>query len=198
MKDVSFLVSRTSTRERYDKRGIIFHSDKHLGAINMTAPTRPITCQATHCGPTSSGSRDWASDLGYRVIYYYVLYITLFGSWHSCYIPANTISWINVGFMLGHPISFQRLSKSNDCLRKDILKSIIRGMLRDAYSVALCHFCCLPCGFEHRLVYDFQRNIMFLPSHSWRHCFDVVSFYWAKYFTLFQMLHLTQVKMSTW
>ena len=33
--------------------------------------------------------------------------------------------------------------------------------------MALCRCRCLPCGFESRLVQDFQRNIMFLPSQSW-------------------------------
>ena len=32
-----------------------------------------------------------------------------------------------------------------------------------------------PCGFESRLVQDFQRNIMFLPSQYWDIGFNVVS-----------------------
>ena len=41
---------------------------------------------------------------------------------------------------------------------------------------------CLPCGFESRLVQDFQRNIMFLPSRYW----DIVSMLcpWARNLTL--------------
>ena len=37
------------------------------------------------------------------------------------------------------------------------------------------------CRFESRLVQDFQRNIMFLPSQSW----DIVKMLcpWAKHFT---------------
>ena len=46
---------------------------------------------------------------------------------------------------------------------------------------ALCRCRCLPSGFESRLVQDFQRNIMFLPSQSW----DIVKMVcpWARHFT---------------
>ena len=57
-----------------------------------------------------------------------------------------------------------------------------QGTWRNGYSVALCRCRCLPCGFAFRLVQDFQRNIMFLPSQSW----DIVKMEcpWARYFTL--------------
>ena len=58
----------------------------------------------------------------------------------------------------------------------------VRGTWRNGYSVALCQCRCLSCGFEYRLVRDFQRNIMFLPSQSW----DIVRMVcpWARHFTL--------------
>ena len=48
--------------------------------------------------------------------------------------------------------------------------------------MALCRCRCLPCDFKPRLMQDFQRDVMFLPSHSW----DIVSMvcYWARHFTL--------------
>ena len=40
----------------------------------------------------------------------------------------------------------------------------------------LCQCRCLPCGFESRLVQDFQRNIIYASSLSiLGHCFNVVS-----------------------
>ena len=48
--------------------------------------------------------------------------------------------------------------------------------------MALCRCRCLPCDFKPRLMQDIQRDVMFLPSHSW----DIVSMvcYWARHFTL--------------
>ena len=53
---------------------------------------------------------------------------------------------------------------------------------------------CLPCGSETRLVQDFQRNIMFLPSQYW----DIVLMLcpWARHLSLNP--HMLQVEMSTW
>ena len=51
-----------------------------------------------------------------------------------------------------------------------------------AYSVEPCQCRCMSHGFEPRLVQDFQRNIMLLPSQYW----DIVSMLcpWARLFTL--------------
>ena len=46
-----------------------------------------------------------------------------------------------------------------------------KGTWRNGQSVALFQCCCMPCGFESRLVQDFQKNIMFFPFQSW----DIVS-----------------------
>ena len=64
----------------------------------------------------------------------------------------------------------------------------IRGWYREGHSamirawLELCQCRCLPCGFEFRLVQDFQKNIMFLLSQYW----DIVSMLcpWTRHFTL--------------
>ena len=73
---------------------------------------------------------------------------------------------VPVGVFLDMSIAF-------DTLNHDIIHIL---------SVALCRCHCLSCGFEPRLVQDFQRNIMFLPSQSW----DIVSMLcsWERHFTL--------------
>ena len=57
-----------------------------------------------------------------------------------------------------------------------------RGTWCDGKSAVFCRCRCLPCGFESRLVQDFQRNMMFLPSQYW----DIVSMlcHWARHLTL--------------
>ena len=56
------------------------------------------------------------------------------------------------------------------------------GTWRNGYIVALCRCRCTPCGFESRLVQDFQRNIMFFPFKYW----DIVKMVcsWARHFAL--------------
>ena len=74
------------------------------------------------------------------------------------------------------------------------LKIVQRGTWHNSSSAKLCQCRCLPCGFESRLVQDFQRNIM-SPLSILGHCFDVVSLGKA---LNHQMLNLIEVKMSTW
>ena len=59
-------------------------------------------------------------------------------------------------------------------IERDVAQCLKRG--------AVCQYRCLPCGFESRLVRDFQRNILFLPSQYWH----IVSMFchWARHLTI--------------
>ena len=69
----------------------------------------------------------------------------------------------------------------------DDLIDFTEGTWRNCWRVALYQCYCLPCGFEPRLVQDFQRNIMFPPFRYWDIAVSLGK-------TLYpHMLHLTQV-----
>ena len=67
------------------------------------------------------------------------------------------------------------------------------GAFREGHGtmVGAWHCRCLSCGFESRLVQDAHVPLLSILGH----CFEVVSLGKAHHP---QMLHLTQVKMSTW
>ena len=99
------------------------------------------------------------------------------------YLPVERLGWC-MRYML---MMVQMLQ--NKLMYIFIERDMAQWLERDALTMSLS-----PRGFESGLLQDFQRKIMFPPLSILGNCFDVVSLGKALHP---QMLHLTQVKMST-